>query len=169
MDFPVFSKTYPSQLGDRDDEFFMKFAFNQAVEAYDAEEVPVGAVIVRDDELIGAAHNEVNRTNDPTAHAEILAITQASNIVGDWRLNQCTLYVTKEPCPMCAGALVMGRMGRVVYAVEDPKMGYLGGAVDVNATPTNNHKLIVEKGVMKVECRNILQSFFAKKRIVKTK
>jgi tRNA(adenine34) deaminase len=119
------------------------------------------------DELIGAAHNEVNRTNDPTAHAEILAITQAASIVGDWRLNECTLFVTKEPCPMCAGALVMGRMGRVVYAVEDPKMGYLGGAVDVNATPTNNHKLIVEKGVMEAECREILQAFFAKKRIVK--
>jgi tRNA(adenine34) deaminase len=124
-------------------------------------------VIVCGDELIGAAHNEVNRTNDPTAHAEILAITQAASIVGDWRLNKCTLFVTKEPCPMCAGALVMGRMGRVVYAVEDPKMGYLGGAVDVNATPTNNHKLIVEKGVMEAECREILQAFFAKKRIVK--
>jgi tRNA(adenine34) deaminase len=167
MDFPIFRKTYPSQLGGRDDEFFMKFAFNQAVEAFDAEEVPVGAVIVRDDELIGAAHNEVNRTNDPTAHAEILAITQAANFVGDWRLNECTLFVTKEPCPMCAGASVMGRMGRVVFAVEDPKMGYLGGAVDINATPTNNHKLIVEKGVMEVECREILQAFFAKKRIVK--
>ncbi len=167
MDLPIFRKTYPSQLGDRDDEFFMKYAFNQAVEAFDAEEVPVGAVIVRGDELIGAAHTEGNRTNDPTAHAEILAITQAANIVGDWRLNECTLFVTKEPCPMCAGALVMGRMGRVVFAVEDPKMGYLGGAVDVNATPTNNHKLIVEKGVMQAECREILQAFFAKKRIVK--
>jgi len=164
---PEFSKLHPSLLGERDDAFFMHFAYNQAVEAYNEDEVPVGAVIVLDGEIIAAAHNEVNRAVDPTAHAEIIAISQATRHIGDWRLNDCTLYVTKEPCPMCAGAMIMGRMGAVVYAVTDPKMGYLGGAVDVNATPTNNHKCEVRTGVLLDPCKAILQTFFAKKRIEK--
>ena len=167
MDLPVFRKLHPSQLGDRDDEFFMKHAFNRAIDAFDADEVPVGAVIILGEEIIGSAHNEVERTGDPTAHAEILAISQAANHVEDWRLNDCTLYVTKEPCPMCAGAMIMGRMGRVVYAVDDPKMGYLGGVLDLNTTPTNNHRIEVGKGVLADECREILQAFFGKKRIEK--
>lgn len=167
MDELLPRKIYPSQLGNRDDDFFMKLAFNQAVDAFNLEEVPVGAVVVLEGEVIGSAHNEVDRTKDPTAHAEILAITQAANHIGDWRLNDCTLYVTKEPCPMCAGALIMGRVGRVVFSVEDPKMGYLGGAIDLNATPTNNHKLQVSKGVLAEECRAIIKAFFEKKRIEK--
>ncbi len=167
MDDTLLRKIYPSQLGEKDDEFYMKLAYNQAVDAFDLDEVPVGALVVREGEIIGSAHNEVDRTGDPTAHAEVLAITQAARHIGDWRLNDCTLYVTKEPCPMCAGALIMGRVGRVVFAVEDPKMGYLGGAADVNATPTNNHRVEVAKGVLEEECRAILKNFFGKKRIEK--
>ena len=97
MDELLPRKIYPSQLGNRDDDFFTKLAFNQAVDAFNLEEVPVGAVVVLEGEVIGSAHNEVDRTKDPTAHAEILANTQADNHIGDWRLNDCTLYVTKEP------------------------------------------------------------------------
>jgi tRNA(adenine34) deaminase len=167
MEPPDFPKLHPSLLGAHDDNFFMHFAYNQAVEAYRQDEVPVGAVIVLEGEIIASAHNEVNRTLDPTAHAEILAITQATSHIGDWRLNDCTLYVTKEPCPMCAGAMIMGRMGTVVFAVPDPKMGYMGGAADVNATPTNNHKCVVRPGALHDPCKSILQTFFAKKRVEK--
>lgn len=167
MDKLLFRKIYPSQLGDRDDAFFMKLAYNQAVDAFELDEVPVGAVVVREGEVIGSAHNEVDRTKDPTAHAEVLAITQAARHVEDWRLNDCTLYVTKEPCPMCAGAIIMGRVGRVVFGVDDPRMGYLGGAVDVNATPSNNHRAEVASGVLQEECRSLLKAFFGKKRIEK--
>ncbi len=167
MDIPLHKKLYPSELQERDDEYFMKLAYNLAIDAFEVEEVPVGSIIEKDGEIIGSSHNEVERTKDPTAHAEILAITQAARFIGDWRLNDCTLYVTKEPCPMCAGALIQARAKRVVFAVEDSRMGYLGGALDLNATPTNNHKLLVEKGVMEKECRQILRDFFTKKRIEK--
>ena len=148
-------------------EAWMSAALDLARQAGEADEVPVGAVVVIDDEIVGRGFNQPISRQDPTAHAEILAITQAANHIGDWRLNDCTLYVTKEPCPMCAGALIMGRVGRVVFAVEDPKMGYLGGAIDLNATPTNNHKLEVSKGVLAEECRAIIKAFFEKKRIEK--
>ena len=106
----------------------MALAFNRAVDAWREDEVPIGAVIVKAGEVVASAHNAVESLKDPTAHAEILAITQAAKAIGDWRLNECTLYVTKEPCPMCAGAAIMSRLGRVVYAWGDPKMGCLGGA-----------------------------------------
>jgi tRNA(adenine34) deaminase len=127
-----FDKLRPSQLV-RDDTFYMSLAFNLAVDAWRIDEVPIGAVIERGGEIIAAAHNEVERAGDPTAHAEMLAITQAARKIGDWRLNDCTLYVTKEPCPMCAGATIMSRLGRVVYAWGDPKMGCLGGATALHS------------------------------------
>lgn len=158
-----FPKRFPSQLV-RDDAFFMALAYNQAIDAWRSDEVPIGAVIVRDGEVIGAAHNMVDATRDPTAHAEILAITQAARALGDWRLNEATLYVTKEPCPMCSGAMLMARLGRVVFAVADPKMGCLGGATDLNALPRVNHHCAITCGVLESECRELLQAYFKLKR-----
>lgn len=158
-----FEKLYPSQLV-RDDLFYMKLAYNQAIDAWRQDEVPIGAIIECQGEIIAAAHNMVDSTRDPTAHAEILAITQAANRIGDWRLNQCRLYVTKEPCPMCAGASIMSRLLEVVYAVPDPKMGCLGGATGLHTLPGLNHSLQVRGGVLEYECLLLLQSFFAQKR-----
>lgn len=158
-----FPKLYPSQLI-RDDTFYMSLAYNQAIKAWEADEVPVGAVIEYGGDIVGAAYNQVDTMKDPTAHAEILAITQAANAIGDWRLNACRLYVTKEPCPMCSGAAIMARLGEVVFAVGDPKMGYLGGAISAHKTPTLNHRLTVRSGVMEAECRDILQAYFKRKR-----
>lgn len=160
-----FEKRFPSQLV-RDDAFFMSLAYNQAIDAWRRGEVPIGAVIERDGEIIALAHNTVEAAQDPTAHAEVLAITQAANAIGDWRLDGCTLYVTKEPCPMCSGATLMSRLKRVCYAVRDPKMGCLGGATDLNALPRVNHHLEISAGeIMEPECRELLQAFFRLKRI----
>jgi tRNA(adenine34) deaminase len=163
LDCP-FPKRHPSQLV-RDDVFFMSLAYNQAIDAWRRDEVPIGCVIAREGEVIAAAHNTVESSRDPTAHAEILAITQAAAALGDWRLEGCTLYVTKEPCPMCAGATLMSRLQRVCYAVPDPKMGCLGGATDLNALPRVNHHLaLTAGGVLEDECRHLLRAFFQLKR-----
>ncbi len=158
-----FNKLFPSQL-EKDDTFFMKLAYNQAIDAWRADEVPIGAVIEYDGEVIAAAHNQVESTKDPTAHAEIIAITQASTFLKDWRLNAATLYVTKEPCPMCSGASIMSRLGRVVYGLPDPKMGCLGGAANLNDLPQANHKLVITPGVLQEECQALIQAFFQAKR-----
>ena len=163
MDCP-FDKRFPSQLA-RDDSFFMSLAYNQAVDAWRADEVPVGAVIEVGGEVVAAAHNSVEAAHDPTAHAEMLVLTQAAAKRGDWRLDGATVYVTKEPCPMCSGAMVMARVKRVCYAVPDPKMGCLGGATNLNELPRSNHRLeITAGGVLEDECRTLLQSFFQAKR-----
>lgn len=164
-DYPQcpFAPLHPSYLM-RDDEFFMKLAYNQALKAWNCGEVPIGAVIEYGGEIIAQAHNTVENSRDPTAHAEILAITQAAAKCDDWRLEGATLYVTKEPCPMCAGACVMSRLRRVVYAVGDPKMGFLGGAMKFHDLPTLNHSLIVESGALKNECAELLKTYFALKR-----
>ncbi len=158
-----FSKRYPSQL-EREDSFYMSHAYNQAICAWEANEVPVGAVVVHQGQIVGSAHNQVESTGDPTAHAEILAFTQASRAIEDWRLNDAILYVTKEPCPMCSGASVMARIGKVVYAVPDPKMGCLGGAHDLREVPGLNHRFEVVAGVLEDECRALLQAFFQARR-----
>ena len=159
-----FEKRFPSQLV-RDDAFFMSLAYNQAIDAWRRDEVPVGCVIERDGEVIASAHNTVESSRDPTAHAEMLAITQAAARIGDWRLEGCTLHVTKEPCPMCSGAVLMSRLRRVCYAVPDPKMGCLGGATDLNALPRVNHHLeLTAGGALENECRAMLQAFFKLKR-----
>lgn len=159
-----FPKRYPSQLV-RDDAFFMALAYNQAIDAWRQDEVPIGCVIERDGEIIALAHNTVEASHDPTAHAEMIAITQAAAAIGNWRLENCTLYVTKEPCPMCSGATLMSRLKRVCYAVPDPKMGCLGGATDLNALPRVNHHLaITAGGVLEDECRTLIQAFFKLKR-----
>jgi tRNA(adenine34) deaminase len=151
----------------RDDGFYMSLAYNQAIDAWREDETPIGAIIELGGEVIAAAHNQVDRTGDPTAHAEILAMTQAARAVGDWRLTGATLYVTKEPCPMCSGATLMARLKRVVFAVNDPKMGCLGGATDLNALPRANHHLEIACGVLESECRELLQAYFRLKRLEK--
>ncbi|MBA3850477.1 MAG: tRNA-specific adenosine deaminase [Opitutus sp.] len=158
-----FAKVFPSQLV-RDDAFFMWLAYNQAIDAWRADEVPIGAVIELGGEVIASAHNQRDSTRDPTAHAEIIALGQAARASGDWRLNEATLYVTKEPCPMCSGAALMARIGRVVFAVSDPKMGCLGGATDLNALPQVNHRLTITRGVLERECLELLQAYFQQKR-----
>ena len=158
-----FEKLYPSQL-ERDDTFFMKLAYNQAIEAWKRGEVPVGALIVLDGEIIGKASNSVEGSGDPTAHAEILAISQACRHTGDWRLSGATLYVTKEPCPMCSGAALLGRVSRVVFAFADPNMGGLGGAAKIHRLPQSNHRFDVQEGILRDECLALLRSFFEIKR-----
>jgi len=163
LDCP-FEKRFPSQLV-RDDTFYMSLAFNQAIDAWRLDEVPIGCVIEQGGEVIATAHNTVEGAHDPTAHAEVLALTQAAAHVGDWRLDGATLYVTKEPCPMCSGATLMSRLKRVCYAVPDPKMGCLGGATNLNDLPRINHRLeITAGGVLENECRDLLQAFFRLKR-----
>ena len=158
-----FAKVFPSQLK-RDDDFYMWLAYNQAIDAWKQDEVPIGAVIELGGEVIAAAHNQRDSTRDPTAHAEILAMGQAAKAIGDWRLNEATLYVTKEPCPMCSGATLMSRLKRVVYAVPDPKMGCLGGATDLNALPQSNHRLTLTRGVLEKPCLELIQAYFQLKR-----
>jgi tRNA(adenine34) deaminase len=158
-----FEKRHVSALV-RDDVFFMTAAFNLAIDAWRADEVPIGAVVELGGEIIGRGHNRVAATGDPTAHAEILAITAASTAIGDWRLNGATLYATKEPCPMCSGATLMARLDRVVYALADPKMGCLGGATNLNEIASLNHHFLITRGVMEEECRALLQAYFRQKR-----
>jgi tRNA(adenine34) deaminase len=146
------------------DAHFMGEALRLAARAYEAEEVPVGAVIVRAGRVIARAWNQVELLKDATAHAEMLALTQAQEAVGDWRLTDCTLYVTKEPCPMCAGAMVHTRLARVVFGAGDPKGGAAGGALNLLQFPTLNHHCEITGGVRAEECRELLQSFFAEKR-----
>lgn len=146
------------------DHFFMEQALRQAARAYEREETPIGAVIVREGRIIARAFNQVELLKDATAHAEMLAITQAEEAVGDWRLTDCTLYVTKEPCPMCAGAIVHARLARVVFGASDPKAGAAGSALNLLQFPTFNHRCEITSGVREPECRALLQNFFAERR-----
>src|SRR6266516_78365 len=133
------------------DENFMREALRQAQKANEAGEVPVGAVVVRAGRIIARAFNQVELLKDATAHAEMLALTQAEESVGDWRLADCTLYVTKEPCPMCAGAIVHVRLARVVYGASDPKAGAAGSAMNLLQFPTLNHRCEITRGVRQFE------------------
>ena len=146
------------------DDYFMGEALRQAARAFEKGEVPVGAVIVREGKIIARAFNQVESLKDATAHAEMLALTQAENAVGDWRLTDCTLYVTKEPCPMCAGAVVHTRLARVVFGADDPKGGAAGGALNLLQFPSLNHRCDITAGVRREECRALLRSFFAEQR-----
>lgn len=146
------------------DEFFMREALRQAQRARDQGEVPVGAVIVWEGRIIARAHNQVEMLKDATAHAEMLALTQAQAAVGDWRLNACTLFVTKEPCAMCAGAIVHARIGRVVFGASDLRAGAAGSALNLLQWPTFNHHCAITAGVCEAECRALLQQFFVEQR-----
>src|SRR4249920_3250114 len=141
------------------DHYFMGEALRQAAKAFAAEEVPVGAVIVREGRIIARASNQVELLKDATAHAEMLALTQAEQAVGDWRLTDCTLYVTKEPCAMCAGALVHTRIRRVIFGCADPAAGAAGSMMNILQMPTFNHRCEITSGVLKKECAAILQDF----------
>src|SRR3977135_2607802 len=146
------------------DHYFMGEALRQAAKAYEGEEVPVGAVGGREGRVIGRAFTQVELLKDATAHAEMLALTQAEEAVGDWRLSDCTLYVTKEPCPMCAGAAVHVRMTRVVFGASDPKGGAAGSALNLLQFPTLNHRCEITSGVREPECRSLLHNCFAQPR-----
>jgi tRNA(adenine34) deaminase len=142
----------------------MHEALRMAKKAAGANEVPVGAVVVRAGHIIARASNQVELLKDATAHAEMLALTQAEAAVGDWRLTDCDLYVTKEPCPMCAGALVHTRIRRLVFGCADSSAGAAGSVMNLLQMPTLNHRCDVASGVLQNECAAILQSFFRKRR-----
>jgi tRNA(adenine34) deaminase len=150
------------------DEYFMREALRQAQKAYTAGEVPIGAVVVRTGKIIARAHNQVELLKDATAHAEMLALTQAEEAVGDWRLTDCDLYVTKEPCAMCAGALVHTRIRRVIFGCTDPVAGSAGSVINLLQMPALNHRCDLASGILQNECAAILQNFFRKKRRVQT-
>jgi len=152
----------------KEDRRFMRVAIEAARIAEDNGDVPIGAVIVCENRIIGKAYNQREQLKDPTAHAEIIALTQAAAFLSSWRLNGCTMYVTLEPCPMCAGALVLSRMDRLVYGCDDPKSGACGSLYNIVGDERLNHRLEVAAGVLAEECREQLQNFFEQKRYKKT-
>jgi len=147
-----------------DDERFMRLALAEAARALEHDDVPVGAVLVRGGEVVGAGHNERELLQDPSAHAEMLALREGARALGSWRLLDSTLYVTLEPCAMCAGAIVLGRVPRVVYGTIDPKAGAAGSVLDVLAEPRLNHRPAVTGGLLADECATLLRAFFASRR-----
>ena len=148
-----------------EDQRYMKIAIDQAAIAEENGDVPIGCVIVCENKIIAKAYNQRQQLNDPTAHAEIIAITQAAEFIGNWRLHGCTIYVTLEPCPMCAGALVLGRMDRLVYGCDDPKAGAVKSLYNITTDERLNHRLEVTTGVLANDCSAQLSSFFQKRRI----
>ena len=154
----------PDELAARflNDEYFMRAALRQAEIAGSEDEVPIGAVAVKNGVVIARGWNQVERLKDATAHAELLAMTAAAAAVGDWRLDGVTIYVTKEPCAMCAGALVNTRVERVVYGMADPRSGCAGSALDVTGFPGMLHQVRVTGGVLEEECKAMIRAFFAR-------
>jgi tRNA(adenine34) deaminase len=146
------------------DEYFMREALRQAQKAHAAEEVPVGAVVVREGKIIARAYNQIELLKDATAHAEMLALTQAEAAFGDWRLTDCDLYVTKEPCAMCAGALVHTRIRRVIFGCADLSAGAAGSIINLLQMQSFNNRCEITSGVLQRECVAILQEFFRKRR-----
>ena len=142
----------------------MRAALAEAERALEHDDVPIGAVLVRDGELVAAAHNERELRQDPTAHAEIIALREAAGALGSWRLLDTVLYVTLEPCAMCAGAIVLARVPRVVFGASDPKAGAAGSVLDVLDEPRLNHRPQVESGLLAEECADLLRAFFASRR-----
>jgi len=149
------------------DEMFMREAIRQAKTAAENDEVPVGAVIVYERRIIAKAHNQIETLKDPTAHAEMIAITQAANSLSSKWLRECTLYVTIEPCSMCAGALVLARIARVCFGAEDPKTGACGSVINIANHKLLNHRIEVNGGVLAGECSTLVSEFFRKKRKAK--
>ena len=154
----------PSLIDPVLDAHYMHEALRLAQKAARLDEVPVGAIIVREGDIIGRAWNQVETLKDATAHAEMLALTQAESAVGDWRLTDCDLYVTKEPCPMCAGAIVHCRIRRVIFGCRDQKGGAAGGFINLLQHPNLNHRSEVTGGVMEDESRSLLLDFFGRRR-----
>ena len=146
------------------DEYFMRLAIREAQRALEHEDVPIGAVVVREGEVVGAGRNERELRQDPTAHAEILALREASAAVGSWRVLDSVLYVTLEPCAMCAGAIVLARVPRLVYGTADPKAGAAGSVLDVLSEPRLNHRPEVAGGLLATDCAALLTDFFGTRR-----
>jgi tRNA(adenine34) deaminase len=146
------------------DDYFMRLAIREAERALEHEDVPIGAVLVRDGEVVAAAHNERELRQDPTAHAEIIALREGAQAGGSWRVLDAVLYVTLEPCAMCAGAIVLARVSRVVFGASDPKAGACGSVLDVLAEPRLNHRPNVAGGLLAQECGELLSGFFASRR-----
>ena len=146
------------------DQSYMREALRMAEKARQADEVPVGAVVVREGKIIARAYNQVELLKDATAHAEMLALTQAEAAMNDWRLTDCDLYVTKEPCVMCAGAIVHTRIRRIIFGCADPRSGGAGGIINLLQHPALNHHCQITAGVLENECASILQDFFRNKR-----
>ncbi len=142
------------------DEFFMEKALQEAEKAYNEKEVPIGCVIVYNNEIIGKGYNKRTKLNCTTAHAEIIAIQEACSSIGDWRLEDCTIYITVEPCIMCSGAIIQSRMKRLVYGTSNNKFGTAGSIINVFEVDNFNHKVEVTKGVMQEECSFIMKKFF---------
>ena len=150
--------------GVRTEEQLMQLALDQAGIAQANGDIPIGAVITYKNQIIAKAYNQRHLLNDPTAHAEIIALTQAAEFIGNWRLHGCTIYVTLEPCPMCAGALVLARIDRLVYGCDDPKAGACGSLYNIVQDERLNHRLTVTPGVLANQCGNLLKDFFQNKR-----
>ncbi|MHC4172081.1 MAG: tRNA adenosine(34) deaminase TadA [Planctomycetota bacterium] len=148
----------------KENQRFMRLAIEQAQIAEENGDVPIGAVIVYQEQIIGKAYNQREQLKDPTAHAEIIALTQAASFMENWHLNGCTMYVTLEPCPMCAGALVLSRMDRLCYGCSDPKSGACGSLYNIVQDQRLNHRIEVTSGVMEEQCRQRLQEFFGRRR-----
>jgi len=157
-DDPMSERFFPRE------DYFMRLALREAERALEHDDVPIGAVIVRDGEVIAEAHNERELRKDPTAHAEVLALREAAAREGSWRVLDAVMYVTLEPCAMCAGALVLGRLPRVVYGAHDPKAGACGSVLDVLGEPRLNHRPDVSGGLLEDDCAELLRSFFASRR-----
>ena len=147
-----------------DDIHFMEEAIKEARKAFEKDEPPVGAVIVKDGDIIARGHNLRESLQDPTAHAEMLAIRAAASKLGRWRLSDCALYVTLEPCIMCAGAMVLARLGRLVYGANDPKAGAVDSLMSLVSDPRLNHQIVVKSGVLAEECGDMLRDFFSSRR-----
>jgi tRNA(adenine34) deaminase len=146
------------------DEYFMRLALREASRALDHDDVPIGALVVSDGEVIGSGHNEREVRADPTAHAEMIALREAARAIGTWRVLDAVLYVTLEPCAMCAGAIVLARVPRVVFGATDPKAGAAGSVFDILAEPRLNHRPQVAAGLLAEESAELLRSFFAPRR-----
>jgi tRNA(adenine34) deaminase len=151
-------------INNQDDERYMRMAIDQAYIAEENGDVPIGCVIVYNNQVIARAYNQREQLHDPTAHAEIIALTQAAEFIGNWRLHGCTIYVTLEPCPMCAGAVVLGRLDRLVYGTEDPKTGAVKSLYNIVQDERLNHRLDVIAGVLQEDCQRQLQDFFQRRR-----
>lgn len=147
-----------------DHSHYMQEALKEAVKAFECDEVPVGAVIVYKKQIIARAHNQIVTLKDPTAHAEMIAITQAADYLRNERLLNCFLYVTIEPCPMCAGASVLARIEKIIYGADDPKSGACGSVIDIADNKKLNHRIEVVNGIMREDCAALLKEFFKKKR-----
>jgi tRNA(adenine34) deaminase len=146
------------------DEYFMRLALREASRALEHDDVPIGAVIVKEGEVVGLGHNEREVRGDPTAHAEMLALREAARATGSWRILDTVMYVTLEPCAMCAGAIVLARVPRVIFGAADPKAGAAGSVLNVLDVPQLNHRPQVESGLLAQECGDLLRQFFASRR-----